>query len=581
MRLAHVFAGLAAVIGLAAAPELGAQQARGVVVDSAAGAPVPGAVVMALDSAGAARARTITGTDGRFSVALPPRAAALRVIRIGYSPRTVALVPDQPGLLRVSMARLPAMLNTVRVSGRELCPGSTERGAAFDLWEQARAGLLAAVVTREAKAADATMIVFDRTVSPGDELVERMRVQTKSGRTTRPFVSPEPAAAFAQHGYMREAEDRSREFAAPDADVLLDESFASVHCFHLQQADAAHPGQIGLAFTPIPAHDTLVDVQGVIWMDRAQPALRSLDYQYTSLEPAARAAGAGGVIDFRSMPNGVSFIDRWDMRLPALSEERSRERTVRDPAQFRQRRGTDYAAHVSAIYETGGQVLSARWSDGVSWRATRTGITGRITNDGRPAPGAVVSLRGTDYRATANERGEFTLDRVIPGTYTLVATDTALIDYVDERRSERTIHVLPDTLMPVSLELPRMASMLERLCHGQDMPKESAILLGQIVNEQGQPDPMVHIRATWAANFNNGAPVTPGADVRINGASQETDPDDQGRFSICGVVTQRPIHIRASRGRAYSDTTISVPPDSTIKTFRWYPHIASAASPRP
>ena len=37
------------------------------------------------------------------------------------------------------------MLEAVRVAGREVCPGSVERGGAFQLWEQARADLLAAV----------------------------------------------------------------------------------------------------------------------------------------------------------------------------------------------------------------------------------------------------------------------------------------------------------------------------------------------------------------------------------------------------------------------------------------------------
>lgn len=576
MRLAHVLFGFLFV----AAPVLGAQQLRGVVVDSAAGTPVSGAVVMALDSTGTTSARTITGADGHFAFTPAPRPASLRVIRIGYSPRSLALAATDPSAsLRVSMSRLPAMLSAVRVNGRELCPGSTERGAAFRLWEQARAGLLAAVVTREAKPADATTLMYERTVLPGDELVRRMVVNARTGRTTRPFVSPESPAAFAQHGYMREAEDRSRDFGAPDADVLLDDSFASVHCFHLQQADAAHPGQIGLAFTPIAAHDTLVDVTGVIWMDATQPALRSLEFRYTSLEPATRAADVGGVIDFSTMPNGVSFIDRWSMRLPVLTEQHSRERTIRDPAQFRERRSTDYAARLAQIIETGGQVLSARWADGVTWHAPRTGISGRIASDGHPAAGAVVSLRGTDYRATANARGEYTITPVIPGRYTLVATDTAMIDYIDERRTERTIHVPPDSLAAVSLELPRFASMLDHLCHLKDMPKETAIILGQIVNEGGLPDPSVHLRATWQATYNNGQFVKLGRDVRINGASQDTDPDDQGRFSICGVATQRPIHVRASRGRAHADTTISVMPDSVFKTLRWFPRLIEAAPP--
>ena len=86
-----------------------------------------------------------------------------------------------------------------------------------------------------------------------------------------------------------------RNFFAPDADVLLDESFATSHCFRLAADDTSHRGQIGLAFTPAPGRgrDTLVDVAGVIWIDRATPALRSLEFLYTGLGHPRRLRAAG------------------------------------------------------------------------------------------------------------------------------------------------------------------------------------------------------------------------------------------------------------------------------------------------
>lgn len=472
------------------------------------------------------------------------------------------------------------MLEAVRVTGRELCPGSPERGAAFALWDQARAGLLAAIVTREAKPADANMLSFERTVSPGDEVVQRMRVETRSGRTTRPFVSPLSPTTLAQHGYLQEADDGSRVFVAPDADVLLDESFASVHCFHLQSADAEHRGEIGLAFAPIAAHDTMVDVAGVIWMDAAQPALRTLDFRYTSLEPAARDANAGGDIHFRTMPNGVSFIDRWALRLPALSMDRPRDRTVRDPAHFRERRATNFAARVSAIVETGGQVLDATWGDGIAWRAANTAIHGRLTSAGRPAAGAVVALEGTSYHTVADAAGAFALDHVVPGKYTLVATDTTLLAYIEERRATQSVRAVRDSVTQLALVLPRFAEIVERLCRGQEQPRNTAILLGQIVNERGVPDPTVHVAADWLADVNRGVPVDAGRALLVDKASRDVDLDDQGRFTLCGVAPERPIHLRASRGRASADTTIKVPEDSTFKTLRWDPHLADGAPHR-
>ena len=124
---------------------LAAQQVRGTVRDSAGGAPLPGAVVSIVDSAGATTARTIADGSGRFTLARAPRAAALHVIRIGYQPRDVAIPPvSRDGgdvTLSFAMRRLPAMLDAVRVTDRELCPGSSDRGGAFQLWQEARAGV--------------------------------------------------------------------------------------------------------------------------------------------------------------------------------------------------------------------------------------------------------------------------------------------------------------------------------------------------------------------------------------------------------------------------------------------------------
>jgi len=243
-----------------------------------------------------------------------------------------------------------------------------------------RAGLLAAIVAREANPATATTLTFERRMPLGDELVRRQTTEAHSGRTTRPFVAVAAPSRFAASGYLRES-GPDRLFLAPDADVLLDESFAATHCFHLQASDAGHSEQIGLAFAPVPGRpDSLVDVSGVIWIDRATPALRSFDFRYTSLEPAAMRADAGGHLEFRSVANGVSFIDWWWLRLPVLVGvprlTTSTGATSSPPSTRRQDR-RDLRA--DEIQESGGQVLESTWSDGVKWREPPSGIAGAVT----------------------------------------------------------------------------------------------------------------------------------------------------------------------------------------------------------
>src|ERR1043166_1923992 len=162
-------------MALVTSEDAGAQQLRGAVRDSASGMPLPGAIVTVLDSAGGSATRGVTDAAGRVSVALGPHAARLWFIRIGYRPRDVALPSpaQRDAELQIAMDRLPPILTTVRVTGSELCPGSNDRGAAFQLWEQARAGLLATVVARELKPATATTLLYNRGMSPYDERIRR------------------------------------------------------------------------------------------------------------------------------------------------------------------------------------------------------------------------------------------------------------------------------------------------------------------------------------------------------------------------------------------------------------------------
>jgi hypothetical protein len=150
-----------ALIALSLPAIAGSQQVTGVVRDSSSRAPIAGAVVSVMDASGVTLRRAITDASGRWSLAAVDRPARIHVIKIGFRPADVA-VPGEGASFDVAMVRLPAVLEAMRISGREICPGSSDRGAAFQLWEQARAGLLAAVVARELKPAAATMVTYER-----------------------------------------------------------------------------------------------------------------------------------------------------------------------------------------------------------------------------------------------------------------------------------------------------------------------------------------------------------------------------------------------------------------------------------
>ena len=552
------------VVGLAVAPTIvGAQVVRGVVHDSALAQPLAGAVVSLVDSLGNATARTIADGSGAFALARAARAVRVRAIRIGYVPRELPLERGA-GDLSVSLAMLPIppVLDAVRVSETELCPGSPDRGPAFQLWEQARTGLLATVVARDAKPAAAATLVFERSMEATGDLVLRQVVSSRHGNTTKPFTAAHTPSAFALHGYVEEEPSGARTYNAPDDDVLLDPSFAATHCFHLRAEDAEHSGQIGLAFTPVPGRDTLIDVEGVIWMDRTAPALRSLDFRYTGLEPAAMRAGTGGHLEFRAVANGVVFIERWILRLPNMERRPPTAPTQLPPVPGSGRRQTRFDMRITGIVEHGGQVLEAHWRDGVHWQAPVTGLSGMVFQKGSrdPVPYAIITLRGTNDSITADARGHFQLSPLVAGRYAVQVSDTTLAAYAAERSDAAVVEVKRGEITAVNLELPSLRPVLAGICKDQRRPANTATLIGRITLRRGDDAQGGTVQSAWQADYSGvehaDDKVNPGLAI-INGR-QTTTVDRLGRFVVCGVAIGRPVTLHFTQGEQAADTIFHV-----------------------
>jgi Carboxypeptidase regulatory-like domain len=568
---------LLALAPAVAARPLSAQRVTGVVRDSVSRLPIPGAVVTAVDSAGRVSVRTIANEGGRFTMIVPASVTRLRVIRLGFHPQELPLASPRDGTpVDVFMAQLPSLVSTVRVSAGKLCPGSSPRGDAFELWDQARAGLLAAVVAREANPAIAATLVYERTMHPRDDLVRRQAVRFQSGRTTRPFLASAPPSEFAARGYMQE-DSTGRTYNAPDADVLLDPSFAGSHCLRVERADAAHPDQVGLAFDPIPGRDSLVDVAGVLWLDSKVPALRTLEFRFTGLEKAAQRSEAGGELTFHTMPNGVVFIEQWVMRIPVMSPLPPAIRSAtRVDVREDTRRTERLDLQVVEVREKGGEVVNAAWPDSTRWAAPTSRATGRLVEQGtgRPMENAMINLRGTADTVTTDADGGFSLWPVVPGHYVLDAADTTLVDYAPARTVSRSIDVRRARQTDVALELPPAIESLRQLCKGYKLPDRSSIVVGRLTAPDGRPLGDAEVRAAWQADYKgtvriDRATETATGDLGVLAAQQVVSVDPEGRFRVCGVVRERPIRLQANaKGTLLGDTIVTVY-DSLVKRVKW------------
>ncbi|MHB1863897.1 MAG: carboxypeptidase-like regulatory domain-containing protein [Gemmatimonadaceae bacterium] len=551
------------------------QHLRGTIHASTSGVPIPGAVIIAIDSAGTVVSRAVAGADGGFMIAVGSSASALRFIRIGFHPREIALPSsgaERGRSVNLTMVRLPALLSAVRVSDRPVCPGASGGADALELWEQARDGLLAAVVARKAKPAQVRTVLFERDHGPNDERVLHQTLRTQTGSSTDPFLALIPPREFAAHGYMRQ-DASGRTYYAPDADVLLDESFANTHCFHAVAGNAAHPGQIGLAFAPVAGRDSLVDVAGTLWLDSATPGLRTLEFRFTGVEPAAAEAGAGGSEVFMSMPNGVVLIERWLLRLPVLAEVAvsTADAPLRLSALGATAHTVRHELRVRAIHEVGGEVVRAAWPDGARWVAPLGTIAGVVAEIGatRSIGGVLVTIDGTVDSATTGPEGRYVFTDVFPGRYTVRATDTALTAHFASRTMSRNVDVKHGDTTDAEFTFPGDRTGATRLCERDDPHGSGAMLVGRLSRPGAALPQGVVIHAAWLAGLSLGKPGATTHVMTISRANRTVAPDTGGWFYICGVARGRPVKLEVEQRSVSLADSVLLMPDNAVVGLDW------------
>jgi len=404
---------------LGMATQAAAQQVRGTVTDSLSGRPIPGAVLILRDSIGATLGRNITNERGEFVLAGIAQARSLHVQRIGFRPRDVTIPPAVNGIIELSFAMnaIPTFLEPVLVSANH-CPRRSDQGSALALLEQARAGLLTAVVAREAKPASMILFTFERLLEGMSDKISEQSVHVDSlYRIAVSFTAAHNAEEFVRRGFMQ-VEGEGNRFFAPDADVLLDDQFSNGYCFRVMDPNRARPNQVGLGFFAGDKQPDRVDIDGALWIDTVARALRDIEFRYVGVGWAVERYRPGGRIVFREMSNGTVLIDRWSLRLVGWKPD-----TVRAADN---RRGPLVRMVVYAS-ETGGELGHAVWRDGTEWHAP-LGVADirAVRLNRRPASGVELRATGTPYHATTDSTGRALVRGLVTGPYSIVAFDSLL-----------------------------------------------------------------------------------------------------------------------------------------------------------
>ena len=493
-RVAAV-AGAALTLALAAL-SAGAQRVAGTVRDSASREPIAGAAVLLFDANGVVVARTLSSALGQFSA---PRAKArrVRVVRIGFRPREMPLPSGAQGDVRldIEMPLLPTLLEPVDVRANPRCQPRADRAAAFALLEQARDGLLASVVEREASPARLVRLAFDRSMEATSQRIIRQSVRIdSSSATTASFVASHTAGEFARRGFMRDSAG-VQYFYGPDADVLLDDAFATAYCFRLA-ADASRPTEIGLAFEAADRRRGRIDVAGTLWVDTVARALRDVNFRFVGLPDEIMQLGPGGMTGFREVRPGIVLVDRWSLRLVGT--------TVGTTFYVAKGERTDSLMRSSYyLREAGGVLARATWPDGYSWRAPLGNLRGRATRlDGRPASGVELALVGalyhkgeivagatTPYRARVDANGNFEIQDLVSGPYAVVVLEPKFAPLGYEMPAAVDFSIAGDSTVAMSIGVPTAEQFVYARCRDRSRlsAADSVMVFGRVVTPRGTP----------------------------------------------------------------------------------------------
>ena len=324
----------------------GAQIVRGW-VEQADGVPIFGAFIMLEDSSGVVSSRVLSTESGSYRITAPaPGAYRLRADRIGYSAAVspwLRLDEGEDLSYRFVIEPSPVRLREIRVEERARCMILPDEGIELQrVWDEALKAITATAWTGQQPyfrfdAVMHTQTLDNRGRPTAEAVLEEVRFY---GR--HPFRAI-PAQDLVLGGFVQHPGGLVA-YYAPDADVLLSDSFVRRHCFRLVRGQAQSAGLLGLEFEALP-QSRLPDIEGVMWLDPASSELRWLDFTYVNLEASIEQQGLGGMVEFSRLPSGAWIIRSWWIRVPVVEWVPG---LVQRPGRYR----------LKGIDEGGGQVVS-------------------------------------------------------------------------------------------------------------------------------------------------------------------------------------------------------------------------------
>ncbi len=475
----------------AAAPAVQGQVIRGRLVDDADNAAIAGAMMTLMDRGGLGVEQTVTqGGTGLFELRAPePGEYRIRAERIGYATTYSALFGISAGdTLTVQMA-VPVeavSLEGISAAVEPRCHVHPEEGMAVaKIWNEARKAFAAARWTQERGLYRYEMLGIKRFLDEHGRRVEYEDRVHGQALVAVPYIA-RAADSLVYGGFARFSAEAS-EYWAPDAAVLLSDSFLDTHCLRIRSGGSE---LVGLDFEPVPNRD-VADIAGTIWLDVATAELQRVDFHYVNLPVPdwLMDASPGGAVHFRGLPNGTWIVTSWHIRMFTAGE-------TEHPLTGRP------VPTLEGVATTHGEVLRVHSDAGVVFEGERgRRVAGTVVDSlGVGLANARVYVQGSGTGTETDAEGRFHLDHLGVGTYELHFTHPYLEQLWHEPESVE-VDVKPDvaSLVEVRFEAPSMSDVLSEVC-GQDGPPgvplisasgkavwRTAILTGRVTDMAGNP----------------------------------------------------------------------------------------------
>jgi hypothetical protein len=470
-----------------------AQVVRGQITDRATAAPVPGVVVSLVAESGtsAATISVLSNTRGEYAVRAPVAGRYhLDAKRIGVQRFVSEPFDLGQGESKVVDVTLEAVyrLPEVRVVESDMCvTNESQRARVASLWDEARTVLTAAQISLRDRLFEGHLTRYARGLHPRTLRVLEESWAERKGLMDRPFVGLS-GDSLSRIGYRRTIGEVEY-YYAPDADVLLSKAFSRDHCFGVVEGGRDRRGMTGIAFAPVAGRQ-IPDVRGTLWLDGTTFELRLVEFRYTLLPPFEGSDRVGGEVHFGKLASGAWVTSRWFMRFPQYA------RSVSPVDAYTRIPSVVVRPTVHRLVEEGGLVFTS----GLSLFLRPAAVTGTVTDSaGRPFAGVTVRLGGTPFTTESGASGDFRLDSLPAGRFTVIAehpTYSAAGSFV----GDQGVDLREGSATNVSLRAPKTSELVEHLCEGKLPKKENGTLRLSVVDTNtSRPLPSLRVWLRWPA----------------------------------------------------------------------------------